>query len=80
MWIESVSVDKATGLVKKEYDDALRRSGRVSEIVKSMSLNPSTLSASMRLYKTIMFGSSPLSRIQRELIATVVSAEMKCHY
>ena len=80
MWIESVPVDKATGLVKKEYDDALRRSGRVSEIIKCMSLNPSTLSASMRLYKTVMLGFSPLSRIQRELIATVVSAEMNCHY
>ena len=80
MWIEFIPVDKATGLVKKEYDDALQRSGRVSEIIKSMSSNPSTLSASMRLYKTVMLGSSPLSRMQRELIATVVSVEMNCHY
>jgi alkylhydroperoxidase family enzyme len=45
-----------------------------------MSVNPRVLKASMEQYKAIMFGPSPLSRVQRELLATVVSAEVGCHY
>jgi alkylhydroperoxidase family enzyme len=32
------------------------------------------------LYKELMHRPSPLSRIQREMIAVVVSAENRCHY
>jgi alkylhydroperoxidase family enzyme len=34
----------------------------------------------MGLYLTLMHGESALTRVQRELIATVVSAELGCHY
>ncbi len=75
MWINQISEDEASGLVKKEYDHAVKRSGRVAPIVKIMSLNPSVLSASMRFYTAIMYGPSQLTRMQRELLATVVSVE-----
>ncbi len=45
-----------------------------------MSLNPEVLRASIEMYKAIMFGPSPLSRQERELLATVVSAENECYY
>jgi len=32
------------------------------------------------LYRELMYGKSPLSRIQREMIAVVVSAANECHY
>lgn len=32
------------------------------------------------LYKQLMYGKGPLSRIQREMIAVVVSAANKCRY
>jgi alkylhydroperoxidase family enzyme len=32
------------------------------------------------LYRELMFGRSPLSRLQREMIAVVVSAKNDCHY
>jgi alkylhydroperoxidase family enzyme len=38
------------------------------------------LRASMQLYREIMFGESGLSRQERELLATVASAEQDCHY
>ena len=79
-WIEQVPVEKATGSLKQEYDEAIARSGRVWNIVKIMSLNPEQLRASMTLYKEVMHGASPLSRFQRELIATVVAAELACPY
>ncbi len=34
----------------------------------------------MDFYAAVMFGRSPLSRVQRELLATVVSAELDCFY
>ena len=79
-WIRQIDIDAATGLLKRELDAALARAGRVWHIVHVMSLNPRVLRASMDQYAAIMFGSSPLSRVQRELLATVVSAEVGCHY
>ena len=32
------------------------------------------------LYRELMYGKGPLSRIQREMIAVVVSAQNKCRY
>jgi alkylhydroperoxidase family enzyme len=79
-WIEQVPVDKATGLLKKIFDDALKRAGRVWHIVHVMSINPRAMRESMSFYGTIMMGDSPLSRAQREMLATVVSAELDCFY
>lgn len=31
-------------------------------------------------YRELMYGRSPLSRVQREMIAVVVSAANECHY
>jgi len=79
-WIEQVPVDEATGALKEEFEKAHERAGRVWNILHVMSINPGTLSASMDLYGAIMHAESPLSRVQREMIATVVSAELACGY
>ena len=79
-WIRQVGIEEATGLLKQEFDAALARAGRVWHIVHIMSLNPRVMKASMGHYAAIMFGPSPLSRAQREMLATVVSAEIGCHY
>ena len=79
-WIDMVPHGKATGLLKRQYDAAARRAGRVWKIVHVMSLNPPVMRDSIRFYASTMMGKSPLSRMQRELLATVVSAELNCHY
>lgn len=79
-WIDQVPIPEATGLLKKLFDQAIERAGRVWHIVHIMSLNPRVLRASIGFYTAIMFGDSPLTRVQRELLATVVSAELGCHY
>ena len=79
-WITQIPIDEATGLLKKLFDEAIARAGRVWHIVHIMSVNPRALQTSIGLYSAIMFGASPLSRAQRELLATVVSAELRCHY
>ncbi len=70
----------ATGALKREYDEAIQRAGKVFNIVKAMSLRPGVLRQAMGLYKAIMFGPSELSRAERELLAVVVSCENSCHY
>ncbi|MCB8943588.1 MAG: carboxymuconolactone decarboxylase family protein [Ardenticatenaceae bacterium] len=79
-WIEVISLEKAKGFLKKEYEAALKRAGRIWHIVSIMSQNPRAMKASMDFYSAIMFGSSPLSRSQREMLAVVVSATNGCLY
>lgn len=79
-WIDVIGPDRATGALKSEYDLALKRAGRVWNIVSIMSQNAPVMRASLRHYAAIMFGESPLSRVQREMLATVVSAENHCLY
>ena len=49
-------------------------------IVRLMSPNPPVLQASMAQYRAIMFGPSPLTRAQREMMAVVVSRTNDCFY
>lgn len=79
-WIEQVPIEEATGLLRREFEAALKRAGRVWHIVHVMSVNPEAMRDSIRFYATIMLKRSPLSRIQRELLATVTSAELDCFY
>lgn len=79
-WIHEILPAEATGLLKSEYDKALRRAGRIWGIVRIMGVNPRILKASMEHYGAIMHGRSPLSRVQRELLATVVAATLGCVY
>jgi uncharacterized peroxidase-related enzyme len=78
--IRLIDPDDATGALAEEYAAAVERAGKVYNIVRSMSPNPLVLNRSMELYKAIMFGPSSLSRQERELIATVVSAVNECYY
>ena len=79
-YIRLIDESEADGLLAEEYDAAIERAGKVFNILKAMSLRPAVLRASMELYKEIMFGESGLLRRERELIATVTSAEQSCHY
>ena len=79
-WITLVPVAEAKGLVRKHFDAAVERAGRVWNIVQIMSPNPRVMDTSMAFYAALMHGASPLTRMQRELLATVTSAELKCRY
>jgi alkylhydroperoxidase family enzyme len=79
-YIGLIDEDEAEGLLREEYDAAIERAGKVFNILKAMSLRPAVLKASIELYREIMFGESGLSRQERELLATVASAEQSCHY
>jgi alkylhydroperoxidase family enzyme len=79
-YIDEIPPDAATGAAAREYDKAMRRAGRVWHIVSIMSPNGEVMRDSMRFYGTLMFGDSPLTRSQREMIAVVTSQINECVY
>lgn len=79
-WIGITPPERATGRLTKLYDEAVRRAGRVWGIVSLMSPNPAVLDKAIDLYRAVMYRRSPLSRGQREMLATVVSATNGCVY
>ncbi len=80
-WIRTIAPGEATGLLKRLYDQALARAGKVFNVLRIQSLRPEVLRAGIELYKEVMISPrSPLSRAQREMIATAVSQANGCHY
>ena len=80
-WIRTVAPEEATGLLRQIYDAAVRRAGRVYNVVRLQSLRPKALDASMQLYLELMHApGGALTPAQREMIAVVVSAANGCHY
>ena len=79
-YVRLIEEHEAEGPLREDYEAAVERAGKVFNILKAMSLRPRVLRASMDLYREIMFGESGLSRRERELLATVASAEQSCHY
>ena len=80
-WIKTTAPDEATGVLKDSYDVAIRRAGKVFNIIRIHSPRPGALEAVMRMYSEVMQSrQSGLSRAQREMIATAVSSVNRCHY
>ena len=52
----------------------------LDNVLASHALNPKAMQAHLALYRTVMFGDSPLTRAEREAIAVAVSAANDCHY
>ncbi len=79
-WIQVTEPGAAEGRLKDEYEATTKSRGALANIHKAFSLHPGALSANLALYKELHFAESPLSRRDRELIATVVSRVNGCGY
>jgi len=79
-WIEVIPEDEAEGKLAEQYSQLIEPWGGVDNILKIHSLSPKSLDAHLLLYKTLMYGKSPIRRPHREMIAVVVSAANNCHY
>lgn len=80
-WIETVPDDEWTGDLEPLHDAVVDREyGRVDHIMAIHSLNPRGLAAHNALYASAMAGTGSLRKVERELIALVVSLENECHY
>lgn len=79
-WIRTIPLDRAEEPLRGLYDAAVKRAGKVWNIVSLTSLRARVTEKSLALYQEIMFGPSVLTRGERELVATVVSATNECRY
>ncbi len=80
-WIRVVPDDEWTGPLGELYPNvADPDSGRVDAIMAIHSLNPTGLAAHDALYRSAMTGTATLRKLERELIALVVSLTNHCHY
>ena len=79
-WIKTVPDNEADGLLAEVYDQTKAKFGNVINLVKIQSLSPETMSFGRQLYSHLMTKPGGLSRLQRVLIATVVSKINGCYY
>ncbi len=75
-----IDEEKATEKLKNVYESIAGKGRKMAHVLKVQSLNPEAMEAHYQFYRSIMFGKSNLSRAQREMIATVVSARNGCLY
>lgn len=79
-WIRVIDEKDADEKLKAAYGKIKGARGKVANILKIHSLKPETMLAHEELYLTLLFRNSGLSREEREIIATVVSAANDCEY
>ena len=80
-WIETVPDDEWEGELGALHGSVVdRESGRVDNIIAVHSLNPRGLAAHQGVYASAMRGTATLRKVDRELVALVVSVENHCHY
>ena len=79
-WIKIIPENEADEELSELYSRQLEPWGGVDNIMKIHSLNPPSLAGHALLYKALMHSRSQLSRVQREMIAVVVSAINHCEY
>jgi alkylhydroperoxidase family enzyme len=78
-WIDRVDPEEADGKLAEAYE-RISRGRPLDHILEIHTLHPQSLLDHYALYRTSMFGPSPLTRIERESIAVVVSASNDCFY
>jgi len=78
--IRYVPGEDASGLLTELYQRYSDKDGVVDNVLRIHSLNPRSMQDHAQLYGHLMRGPSPLSRVQREMIAVTVSAENDCFY
>ena len=82
-WIETVPQtdwnkdSSLSDLLEKVKD---QENGRVDHIMAVHSINPRSMDAHNAVYSSAMSGTASLRKVERELIAFIVSLENHCHY
>lgn len=79
-FIPATPPQDATGSLKEEYARIEKERGAVGTIFRVTGAHPGVTGLHLDLYKEVVYGDSPLSRRERELVATVVSRANECAY
>jgi len=80
-WIEVIDDESWDGELGSLRDRVMDpATGRVDHVMSIHSLNPRALAAHDAVYRSAMRGTGTLRKVDRELIAFVVSDINECHY
>ena len=80
-WIETIREDEWDGDLAALRDSVVDRNhDRVDNILQIHALNPRAMAAHQALYGSAMAGTASLRKVDRELIALLVSSLNECHY
>ena len=80
-WIETIREDQWEGDLAKVRPDVVDPvHDRVDNILQIHSLNARAMEAHQALYTSAMTGTPSLRKVERELIAMMVSRFNECHY
>ena len=74
------SVNPLPSKIKKYFDLCKDRLGLIPNVLKAYSHNTEKLNTFTNMYNEIMLGESGLTKLQREMIAVVVSSINRCFY
>jgi len=66
--------------VRKYFEICLEKLGMIPNVLTAFSQNLKQLDGFTRFYNELMMGESELSKLEREMVAVVVSSENKCFY
>jgi alkylhydroperoxidase family enzyme len=80
-WIETTREDEWDGQLAQMYGSVVdREHGRVDNIMQIHSLDPAAMDGHLSVYSAAMSGTRTLRKVERELIALLVSDINDCHY
>ena len=79
-YIQVVEPEDATGELAVMYKKYGKPDGGIDNIDKVHSLNPASMESHNALYQQSMKDDSPVTRVEREVIAVVVSTINNCGY
>ena len=80
-WIDAPHEDKWVGDLADMKDDVLDRTyQRVDWIMRIHALDAGSMNAHNVLYRQAMKGTKTLRKVEREMVALVVSKVNDCHY
>ncbi|WP_404367253.1 peroxidase-related enzyme [Marinobacter sp.] len=74
------SLEALPSETRRYFDICQEKLGMIPNVLKAYSQRVTQLEAFTRLYNEMMMGESELSRLEREMVAVVVSSENKCFY
>lgn len=79
-WVRTVEEKDAQGVLAKIYGENREKFGYVMNLVKVQSIRPDAMVLGRQMYRHLMDSPGGLTRLQRYLIATVVSKVNGCLY
>ncbi|MER3408570.1 MAG: alkylhydroperoxidase [Thermoleophilia bacterium] len=79
-WLRVPSDEEVPEEIKERWQMPLEKLGFVPNVLRLFALRPRHLLLWQDYYDEVLRGDSGLTKVQREMIAVVVSAHNRCHY